>query len=108
MAELNYDPHSGDAMVIKRIGVLSAAKLYAAISFAMGLIFGVFFALASVIGMSMGAQDESAFFGMMFGVGAVVFLPIFYGLMGFVFGAIGAALYNLFAGMVGGLEVETQ
>ncbi len=95
-------------MVIKRVGVLSAAKLYAAISFAMGLIVGVFFALASVIGMSMGAQDESPFFGMMFGVGAVVFLPIFYGLMGFVFGAIGAALYNLFAGMVGGLEVETQ
>jgi hypothetical protein len=107
MAELDYDPRRGDAMVIKRIGVLSAAKLYAAISFAMGLIVGVFFALASVIGMSMGARDESLF-GMMFGVGAVVFLPIFYGLMGFVFGAIGAALYNLFAGMVGGLEVETQ
>jgi hypothetical protein len=95
-------------MVIKRVGVLSAAKLYAAISFAMGLIFGVFVALGSMLGMSLGDPDTPALVGMMFGVGAVVFLPLFYGAMGFVFGAIGAALYNLFAGMVGGLEVETQ
>ena len=94
-------------MVIKRIGVLSAAKLYAAISFAMGLIFGVLIALGSLVGMTMSTQDQPAFLGMMFGVGAVVFLPIFYGALGFVFGAIGAALYNLFAVMVGGLEIET-
>jgi hypothetical protein len=95
-------------MVIRRIGVLSAAKLYAAISFAMGLIFGVFVALGSLLGMSFGDPDTPAIIGMMFGVGAVVLLPLFYGAMGFVFGAIGAALYNLFAGLVGGLEVETQ
>ena len=34
------------------------------------------------------------------GVGAVIALPILYGVMGFVIGAIGAALYNFFAGMV--------
>lgn len=95
-------------MVIKRIGVLSAAKLYAAISFAMGLILGVFVALGSVLGMSFSDPDTPALVGMMFGVGAVVFLPLFYGAMGFVFGAIGATFYNVFAGMVGGLEVETQ
>ena len=94
-------------MVIKRMGVLSAAKLYAAISFAMGLIVGVIFALLAMIGVSMGDPDAPALVGMMFGVGAVILLPLFYGAMGFVFGAIGAALYNLFAGMVGGLEIET-
>ena len=95
-------------MTIRRVGVLSAAKLYGAISFAMGVIFGVFIALGSMLGMSLGDPDTPALVGMMFGVGAVVFLPLFYGCMGFVFGAIGAALYNVFAGMVGGLEVETQ
>ena len=95
-------------MVIRHVGVLSAAKLYAAISFAMGMIFGVFVAVGSMLGMSLGDPDTPALIGMMFGVGAVVFLPLFYGAMGFVFGAIGAALYNLFAGVVGGLEVETQ
>lgn len=95
-------------MVIRRVGVLSAAKLYAAISFAMGLIIGVFVAIGSMLGMSLADPDTPALVGMMFGVGAVIFLPLFYGAMGFVFGAIGAALYNVFAGMVGGLEVETQ
>lgn len=95
-------------MVIRRIGVLSAAKLYAAISFAMGLIFGVIFALLSIVGVSLGDPDTPALVGMMFGVGAVIMLPLFYGAMGFVFGAIGAALYNVFAGIVGGLEVETH
>lgn len=95
-------------MVINRIGVLSAAKLYAALSFAMGLIAGCILAVASVLGASLGDADTPAFLGMMFGVGAVIMLPIFYGAMGFVFGAIGAALYNVFAGVVGGLEVETR
>ena len=31
-----------------------------------------------------------------------------YAVMGLISGAIGAALYNLFAGMVGGIEVEIQ
>lgn len=35
-------------------------------------------------------------------------LPIFYGLIGFVFGTIGALVYNIFAGMVGGIEIEVE
>jgi hypothetical protein len=42
----------------------------------------------------------------MIGVGAVIFLPIFYGVMGLVAGAIVGALYNVFAGMVGGIEID--
>jgi hypothetical protein len=41
-----------------------------------------------------------------FGVGAVVILPIMYGVFGVLGGAVGAALYNVFAGMVGGVEVD--
>jgi hypothetical protein len=44
----------------------------------------------------------------MFGAGAIILLPLFYGMLGMVMGAIGAALYNLFAGMFGGIELETE
>jgi hypothetical protein len=44
----------------------------------------------------------------MFGVGAIIFLPLFYGVLGLIGGALGAALYNLFAGLFGGIELETQ
>lgn len=38
----------------------------------------------------------------------VIFLPIMYGVIGFVAGAIGAAVYNLVAGFVGGIEIEVE
>ena len=45
---------------------------------------------------------------MLFGVVAIVAMPLLYGGMGFISGLISAALYNLVAGFVGGLEVELQ
>ena len=47
-------------------------------------------------------------FGALFGVGAVVAFPIFYGCLGFVGLLFAAWLYNLVAGVVGGVEVEIQ
>jgi hypothetical protein len=45
--------------------------------------------------------------GAVFGVGAVVILPIFYGVMGGLMGLLMAWLYNLVAGFVGGVEIRT-
>jgi len=42
----------------------------------------------------------------MFGMG--LFMPVIYGVMGFIFGVIGAALYNLVANWIGGIEVEVE
>lgn len=97
-------------MVIKSVGVLSVGKMYAAISAAMGLLFGIIVAVFSMAGFGMGLADESpnAFLAPIFGVGAVIALPIFYGCMGFVAGAVGALFYNAFAGMVGGVEIQTE
>jgi hypothetical protein len=49
-----------------------------------------------------------AWFGGFLGVGAVIFLPVCYGLLGAIGGALTAAMYNVVAGMVGGLSVETD
>ena len=98
-------------MVLKKIGVLSAAKiagvLYAAIGLCMGLVFaGLFSLLPQMAPPSEGQMP--AWFGAMFGVGSIVILPIMYGIMGFIGGAIGAVIYNIFAGVVGGLELELE
>ena len=37
-----------------------------------------------------------------------ILMPLLYGLMGFVIGAIGTLLYNLFAKWVGGFELEME
>ena len=95
-------------MVIRRVGVWSVARLYGALSAAMGLLIGLIIAVASTIGMTMAEGDEPPFLAGIFGAGAVVILPLFYGCLGLVAGAIGAALYNLLAGMMGGVVIETE
>jgi len=95
-------------MVVKRFGVLSVAKVYGALTAAMGLMLGLFVAAASALGMGLSEGDEPAIVAAMLGVGAIIFLPIFYGVLGVVMGALSAALYNLFAGMVGGVRIDVE
>lgn len=100
-------------MVIRSVGVWSMAKMLAALYAGLGLLFGALLAGISLVGAGIAAsgQDETGmppWLGALFGVGAVVFLPLLYGLMGLVFGALTAVLYNLFAGMVGGIELNAE
>ena len=95
-------------MVVKRVGVASVAKIYGAISAAFGLLFGLLFALGSLIGAGFADSGREAILGPIFGVGAVIALPILYGVMGLIGGAIGALLYNAFAALVGGVELDIE
>src|SRR5919112_3879788 len=64
----------------------------------LGLPFGAFFALLSLLGTAIGvtnSQSSNAVASLPFGVGSVVFLPIFYSILHFVLGLITALLYNL-------------
>ncbi|HYH85465.1 MAG TPA: hypothetical protein VEX60_08275, partial [Pyrinomonadaceae bacterium] len=42
------------------------------------------------------------------GLFAMIGVPIFYGIIGFIFGAIGALVYNVASGFVGGIELELE
>jgi hypothetical protein len=96
-------------MVVKRVGVLSLAKVSAALYALMGLIFGGIISLISVAGSAFGGGAmKDAFGGVMFGAAAVIILPICYGLVGFIGSLIAGGLYNVIAGMVGGIELEVQ
>lgn len=95
---------------LKRIGVFSLAKVLGVLYAALGLIFGLFFSLFGLAFGSMMSQygESGGMFGAMFGVGAIIFLPIFYGVLGFIGGALTAWIYNMIAGATGGIEVEFE
>jgi hypothetical protein len=64
--------------------------------------FGIIAAVLMFLFTSM--MPATAGFGSMVrGVG-VIFLPIIYGVLGYIFGFIGALVYNVVAGVVGGIK----
>ena len=74
----------------------------------MGLMLGAFISLFSFIGSAFSPKEIPGGMGILFGVGAIVALPIFYGILGFIMSLIGAVLYNLIASWVGGVELDIQ
>lgn len=72
----------------------------------MGLIFVPFFLLIGLMGSALG-QNKTPLAGI-FGVVFAIFMPIMYGALGFIAGAIRALLYNLFAKWAGGFELELE
>ena len=81
---------------IRRFGVGQTAKVVGALYALMGVVFVPFVLIAAML-----SPDKSGF-----GPGFALALPIIYGVFGFIFTAIGCAIYNFVAGLVGGIEVE--
>ncbi|HEY4284766.1 MAG TPA: DUF3566 domain-containing protein [Chthoniobacterales bacterium] len=100
---------------IKRIAPLQAGKMLGVVYAGFGLLFLPFFAIAGVAG-AFAQHAEHAQGGLAVPVALTAgvifvmgfFFPVFYGLMGFVFGMITAAIYNLVAHWIGGIEVEVE
>jgi hypothetical protein len=97
-------------MVIRSVGVLSCAKVMGAMYVFVGLIVGGIFAMLSILGgLAAGPRgNQGEPFALLFGVGAVIILPLVYGGMGFIGGIIMGAIYNLVAGTIGGLEIQLE
>ncbi|MCA1591439.1 MAG: DUF3566 domain-containing protein [Acidobacteria bacterium] len=97
-------------MVVKRMGVLSVAKIYGVMLAGIGLVIGVPLGLIMmVIGAAAMTRSGSAGgLGVGMGVAYIIFIPIFYGVLGFVVGALSAFIYNVASGFIGGLELEME
>jgi hypothetical protein len=101
-------------MIIKRVGVVSLAKVMGVLYGGIGLLLGLLFSLFSLAGgsamLASGSEDAGLGGGMMMGMGlaAVVVFPIMYGILGFIGGLISGALFNLASRFAGGLEIETD
>lgn len=97
--------------VVKRIGPGSAFKVGLVLYAFLGLIIGAIVALMSTLMGSLSSLGGSADTGLRglgfgFGLGSILIFPILYGVIGGISGALGAVVYNLVAGWVGGLEVD--
>ena len=96
-------------MQLKRIGPLSLVKVFLVLYAGIGLIAGVIFALAAIAGATAGMAEEAGpLASVLFGVGAIIFLPILYAVMGALAALLIAGLYNLAAGLTGGVELELR
>jgi hypothetical protein len=99
-------------MVIKHVNPVSAGKVGGVLGVLLGVIIGACFSLIGMVaGGAMAANNDrpgGAFLGMFLGIGAIVILPIFYGVFMFIYGLIIAALYNFAAKWTGGLEVDAS
>ena len=94
-------------MVIRKVGIWSVARMYGALSGGMGLIFGLIIAVLSAVGMTL-AGGRTAVHRRRDGCRCGGQLPIFYGVLGICAGAIGGALHNVLAGIVGGVTIEVD
>ena len=95
-------------VILKKIGVISLAKLYSVFMFAIGFFIGLSFSFISYLAKSSfvpGPPPNMAVYSAI-GFWALLIFPVLYGIIGFIAGAIGALLYNLVAKSVGGLELE--
>ncbi len=93
--------------VVKRVGVVSVGKVMGGIYALIGLIGGAIFSLVSLLGIATSGAQESLMAGL-FGIGAIVVLPILYGIVGFIGGILFGAAYNLIGSTIGGIEVDIE
>ena len=90
---------------------MPVGKIFGILYALFGLIFIPFFALAGIAGFfAESGNANAASAGLVAGgmIAMAVIFPIMYGVMGFVGGVIVAALYNLIARWIGGLEFEVE
>ena len=95
-------------MVITRVGPVSCAKIVGTLYAIIGLLIGGVFSLVALAGGFASNASEVGALGPIIGVGSVIVFPICYGALGFVATVIGAWLYNVLAGMVGGIQLDVQ
>jgi hypothetical protein len=86
------------AQQIRRFGVGQTAKVVATLYALMGLVFVPIFLIAAMLSPRQAG----------FGPGFAFALPVMYGVLGYVFTAIGCAIYNFVAGLVGGVEIDLE
>jgi hypothetical protein len=102
-------------LTIKRVGVLSLAKIFGLITFVIGIIIGVIYGLVIIlVGSALLSQaggdagPVAALGGVVGGILMMILIPIMYGALGFMMGAVYALIFNVASGFLGGLELQVE
>jgi len=95
---------------VRGIRVVSLGKMVGIIYACLGLLVGMIVAMVSLLGGFAGMANQggaaAGLVGMFLGAGAVFVFPILYGVLGACIGMIVAAIFNVAARLVGGVEFE--
>ena len=97
---------------LRRLDPVSLAKVMAMGYALIGLIAGAIIALLSFAGVGLGAAmaehggAESSLIAAALGVGAIIILPLFYAVMGFIGGLIAGLVFNVALRWAGGLQLD--
>jgi hypothetical protein len=98
-------------MVLKKIGVLSLAKVAAVIYAFLGLVIVLIVAIAILVGTLAGSLFSFSLnhiLGILLAFGAIILFPIFYGALGFLIGVVTSAIYNWITRITGGIILELE
>ena len=85
--------------------------LYAIMVFLVLLIIAPIGILSTLAGASSAGGEAAAIgmgMGVGMGIGMLIFAPIIYGVLGFIFGALSAWIYNMIAKMTGGFIFSVE
>jgi len=93
--------------VLVHVGVFSVARISALFGLVLGLVWGILLSVFAIASASVmpgisAAGGPSTWLGIL----VILIAAILGALGGFIWGAVMAFLYNLFAGRVGGVEVH--
>jgi hypothetical protein len=85
---------------LKRIAPLQLGKIFALLYGIIGIMVMIpAFIIASMAAPTSPGSSEKTL---------IIFFPVIYAAMGFIFGVLGAAIYNLVAKWVGGILIEVE
>jgi hypothetical protein len=94
-------------MVLRNLGILSCGKMLGAVGAGIGLTLGGFVSLMSIVAAVLqNFKSTAGFQDALIVWGAFLFLPVFYGVIGFAMGIVGAFAYNLASSRLGGIELD--
>lgn len=95
---------------LKKIHVLSLAKMCAVIGFVFGIIIAALSFIVFLLGTGVTLFSGTTLNPVqaVLGLFAIILLPVFYAISGLITGALTALLYNIFAGLIGGVEIELE
>jgi len=89
-------------MIIKKVKLLSLAKVVGLSNAFLGVLFGLVIIIIPLLGLEVPLQYSD------FNWQNVIFMPFVYAVGGFFVGLAGGAVFNLATKVIGGVEVETE
>lgn len=96
---------------LKRVAPLQFGKIIGLLYGLIALLFTPFILLVAILGsLAPDHAQQGPPTIIIVGIGLILcaVIPMFYAAMGFVIGIVGAAIYNLLARMVGGIQFEVE